>query len=577
MSRASTLAKAVGANGDISVSGNTTIGDASTDTVTFNAATASIPNGINFANGNFGLGATPSAKLHLLSTGNTTADGVRLTFGTEARAHNIYSALPTGRDLTIAPWRALTINTGSGTTEGVLTLNAYEYTVFGAGSSYTERMRLNASGNLGININSPSCKLDIFPAFSGSTGTTLGGVADANILVRSGGYLNQYGQICFGYTGTNAAAAIGFLPTLASGNTKGDLVFGIRDVTTDTAPTERMRLDSAGNLEIGATTPKNPDGYSATNFKFLTLQATTGGTDRGSILELVGTGGGSPNYWLGRIGFFSTGNSYAHATITSWTDSGGTNSGALIFGTNTSANSGATTERMRISSAGIVTIIGDNGPLRIQGGGYVVSPTTLVLGQYTSTRGYIQVPSSGQLEIWSAATAAVATFYNNGNFNCSGALSKGSGSFRIPHPLPELEATHNLVHSFVEGPQADNLYRGKVTLVDGTATVNIDTVAGMTEGTFVALNREVQCFTTNESDWTAVRGSVAGNILTIEAQDPTCTASISWMVIGERKDKHMYDTDWTDENGKVIVEPLRFIDDERPPFEETQSADEVPE
>jgi hypothetical protein len=79
----------------------------------------------------------------------------------------------------------------------------------------------------------------------------------------------------------------------------------------------------------------------------------------------------------------------------------------------------------------------------------------------------------------------------------------------------------------------------------------------MTEGTFVALCRNMQCFTTNESDWTPVRGSVTGNILTIEAQDNTSTASISWMVIGERQDKHMYDTDWTDENGKVIVEPLK--------------------
>jgi hypothetical protein len=31
------------------------------------------------------------------------------------------------------------------------------------------------------------------------------------------------------------------------------------------------------------------------------------------------------------------------------------------------------------------------------------------------------------------------------------------------------------------------------------------------------------------------------------------------MVIGERKDKHMMDTEWTDENGKVIVEPLKTI------------------
>ena len=29
------------------------------------------------------------------------------------------------------------------------------------------------------------------------------------------------------------------------------------------------------------------------------------------------------------------------------------------------------------------------------------------------------------------------------------------------------------------------------------------------------------------------------------------------MVIGERQDQHMMDTDWTDEQGRVIVEPLK--------------------
>ena len=142
------------------------------------------------------------------------------------------------------------------------------------------------------------------------------------------------------------------------------------------------------------------------------------------------------------------------------------------------------------------------------------------------------------------------------NFKC-GAISKSSGSFCIDHPLPTLQKTHNLVHSFVESPQADNLYRGKATLINGTATVNIDEIAAMTEGTFVLLNREVQCFTSNEADWDAVCGFVNGNILTIKSQNQNSTATISWLVIGERQDKHMYDTDWTDENGKVLVEPLK--------------------
>ena len=147
------------------------------------------------------------------------------------------------------------------------------------------------------------------------------------------------------------------------------------------------------------------------------------------------------------------------------------------------------------------------------------------------------------------------TFDTSGNATFSGSLSKGSGSFKIDHPLESKRDTHHLVHSFVEAPQADNIYRGKVDLVDGSATVNIDTVAGMTEGTFAALNREVQCFTSNESDWDAVKGSVSGNILTISCQNTSSTATISWLVVGERKDQHMYDTEWTDENGKVIVEP----------------------
>lgn len=167
----------------------------------------------------------------------------------------------------------------------------------------------------------------------------------------------------------------------------------------------------------------------------------------------------------------------------------------------------------------------------------------------------IQFNTNGGLRGLFSTTGLAVT----GTLSCTGALSKGSGSFRITHPLPELSETHQLVHSFIEGPQADLIYRGKVNLVNGAATVNIDEAAGMTDGTFSVLCRDVQCFTTNESDWTPVRGSVAGNVLTIEAQDNTSTASVSWMVIGERKDQHMYDTDWTDDDGRVIVEPLKPV------------------
>lgn len=181
------------------------------------------------------------------------------------------------------------------------------------------------------------------------------------------------------------------------------------------------------------------------------------------------------------------------------------------------------------------------------------SPPNAYLSQKENANLYLQANSA------TVATVSATGLAVTGALSCTGALSKGSGSFRITHPIPQLSETHQLVHSFIEGPKADLIYRGKVSLVNGAASVNIDSSAGMTEGTFVVLCRDVQCFTTNESDWTPVRGSVAGNVLTIEAQDNTSTASVSWMVIGERQDQHMYETDWTDDDGHVIVEPLKPV------------------
>jgi hypothetical protein len=153
-------------------------------------------------------------------------------------------------------------------------------------------------------------------------------------------------------------------------------------------------------------------------------------------------------------------------------------------------------------------------------------------------------------------------WFITGGLTISGSIAKGSGSFKIDHPLESMSETHHLVHSFVESPQANNIYRGKIQLKNGIAEVNLDEVSTMTEGTFVALNREIHTYTSNETDWDAVKGKVEENILYIECQNNKSTAIVSWLVIGERKDKHIMDTDWTDENGKVIVEPLKPIKEE---------------
>ena len=140
----------------------------------------------------------------------------------------------------------------------------------------------------------------------------------------------------------------------------------------------------------------------------------------------------------------------------------------------------------------------------------------------------------------------------------SGALTvTGTKNFRISHPLEELKETNYLLHATVESPQMDLIYRGSSILDNGKLTINIDEYFGMTEGTFVALCRNAQCFTTNETGWEPVKGKVTGNILEIECKDITSTDQISWMVVAERQDDEIKASPTTDEEGNLILEPLK--------------------
>jgi len=228
--------------------------------------------------------------------------------------------------------------------------------------------------------------------------------------------------------------------------------------------------------------------------------------------------------------------------------SGTANKVSKFSASNTIANSIITDDGSTVSVSGDFSVNGGgSGSIVVNDEDNSRCPTMTFLrdGAGTVSNDFIKFENSG---------GEVASINSSGGGIFS-TVSKGSGSFKIDHPLESKKDTHNLVHSFLEGPQADLIYRGRIELVDGVASVNIDMASDMTDGTFVLLCRDVQSFTTNESGWTAVRSSVDGNILTIEAQDDTCTDSISWMVVGERQDQHMHDTEWTDENGKVIVEP----------------------
>jgi hypothetical protein len=143
-----------------------------------------------------------------------------------------------------------------------------------------------------------------------------------------------------------------------------------------------------------------------------------------------------------------------------------------------------------------------------------------------------------------------------GTLNCSGALSKGSGSFLIDHPLDPLDK--DLKHGFVEAPRYDLLYRGRVTLVNGQATVDIDAASRMTAGTFAALTQNAEVVSLcNRTGFARVRASeIVGGTFTIFCEDANSTDEIAWVVLAERHDPFIINDEgsWTDSDGRLVPE-----------------------
>jgi hypothetical protein len=403
-----------------------------------------------------------------------------------------------------------------------------------------ECARFDSSGNLLVGSTSVPSPVANYKALV--VGGTTGGIVDMGTTSTS------YGRVSADSAGLGVSS-LGAAP----------IIFRINAA-------EVSRIDSSGNLGVGVT----PNTWYLNSTVYGAFQFGSGSLFYGRTVATANTVELGANFYLDAAGA----NRYLFSTQAS---KYGQYAGGHYWysaASGTAGNSFTFTQAMTLDASGnlgigvstIATPSASRRGMQISNG---TSGSVIFLSNFATEgdnpRIFSSITSQYDLGLVAGGSTGFINFYTNGTermriaaagaVNVVGALSKGSGSFKIDHPLKS--ETHHLIHSFIEGPQADLIYRGKVNLVNGTATVNIDTASTMTEGTFVALCRDVQCFTTNESDWTAVRGSVVDNILSIQAQDSTSTASVSWMVIGERQDQHMYDTDWTDDNGKVIVEPLK--------------------
>lgn len=139
--------------------------------------------------------------------------------------------------------------------------------------------------------------------------------------------------------------------------------------------------------------------------------------------------------------------------------------------------------------------------------------------------------------------------------NTSATINARAKNFSIPHPLPALAQTHTLKHTSVEAPRLDLIYRDTVRLDDGEIVVNIDKHFGMTDGTFLSLCRNPSVFVNNQDTWAPVRGFIKGADLTILTRDSfDNNFHVSFMVVAERKDPSIIESEMTNSNGKLILE-----------------------
>jgi len=208
-----------------------TVGIANSANLTTTTNVATIGTSAYFvANGNVGIGtASPTGKLHVVGGSKTDGVGTFLNGGgSEGGEINFLNPDNTTLGLVVdiagtnnprmfssANNMAMQIGQlGSGTTNGSISLH----------TSSAERVRIDSSGNMGINQTSPTARLDVSGGIRALGGAT-------------------YGTGVAGYSfSTNDTDGGMFSPA------DGTLVFATNNA-------ERVRIDSSGNMGIGTTSP----------------------------------------------------------------------------------------------------------------------------------------------------------------------------------------------------------------------------------------------------------------------------------------------------------------------------------
>ena len=477
------------------------------------------------------------------------------------------------------------------------------YTDATTSSTGTELMRLTTGGNLGIGTITPIESLDIYTG-NIRLGDTNSYASDSYIYKHWSDVNNdhQIGMKFDYYTGSGGTATTHSRLNFISNAGLDQYIDGLNTVTM-------MTILSNGNVGIGATTPLMRLSLGATaSDKILALFDATGWYGFGanaSNLKYQSGGGhqfytSSSDVALGTLAMtIDTSENLTlvgqcrgysgSSTAPTFSFSSDTNTGMYSSGADLLQFTTAGSNRMWIEASQILTYsyfkatagaeLYTSASSRTQFNSADINGETHIIDFWNTYSGSTdKVVSSivcnkgtnnnaGEILLkTNTATANTLTtrlkIDQNGAVTIGGSLSKGSGTFDIEHPLPNKKKEgYRLIHSFIEGPRCDLIYRGNIKLLNGIAIIDLNKQSmesddcKMTDGTFEALCKNSDFYLQNKTGFDRVKGNLIDAILTITCENNNNNEDIiSWMVIAERKDDYIQKWNKTNENGSLITE-----------------------